>query len=148
MRLWVHLIWRQANGSVLMTSGPRENTKLEELINLCGEQYLAYAWYLYVNSEPRAYNLEPLKHVDKFQSKNGKTYMNTLVDTASITRFPLSAFLAVYEGYFVEAKIRCEDRKNASYLNEKLECSRALKDVIPGLKQAWALPEDEVETEA
>jgi hypothetical protein len=114
MRLWVHLLWRQTNGRVLQTAGPREDGKLEALINLHGEAQTAVAWWLYVNSDPRAYNLEPVMHVDKFTSKAGKTYVNQVEDQGAITRFPLSAFLAVNEGYIVEAMIRIKNKNDGS----------------------------------
>lgn len=143
MRLWVHLIWRNSNTTVLAVAGSRENAKLEELINSWHEEIVAYAWYLYVNADPRPYNLEPVKHVDKFTSpKTGKTYMNTFEDTASITRFPLSAFLATAEGYLIEARIRLTQKNN--YRGELDSVVEALKGEIAGLQKKWALVDDEV----
>jgi hypothetical protein len=142
MRLWVHLIWRQTNGGVLQTAGPKENGRLEELINRYGEQHVAYAWYLYVNSEPRAYHLEPVKHVDKFTSKNGKTYVNHVEDEGAVTRFPLSAFLALNEGYIVEATIRIQDK--GGHMGDKEAVVRALKGVVPGLNSKWGLSAENV----
>jgi hypothetical protein len=85
--------------------------KLERMIGEWREDVTAYAWYLYVNADPRPYNLEPVKHVEKFTSKAGKMFMNQLEDGGSITRFPLSAFLATSEGYIVEAKYDCRRKK-------------------------------------
>jgi hypothetical protein len=136
MRLWVHLIWRQTNARQLTVAGPRENEKLERMIGEWGEDVTAYAWYLYVNADPRPYNLEPVKHVEKFTSKAGKTYMNQLEDGGSITRFPLSAFLATSEGFIVEAKIRLSQKE--SYLAELRELVESLRAQIPGLDRKWA----------
>jgi len=145
MRLWVHLIWRGSNQAVLAVAGSRENANLEKLIAEWNEDIVAYAWYLYVNADPRPYNLEAIKHVDKFTSqKTGKTYMNQLEDTASITRFPLSAFLATAEGYLVEAKIRLTQKTFNRYQGELQRVAEALKGEIAGLQKKWALVDDEV----
>src|SRR5580704_4648463 len=143
MRLWVHLIWRRANSSILATAGPREDRKLEDFIHQHGERVAAYAWYLYVNNEPRPYNLEAVKHVEKFQSKAGKVYVNTHEDQGAITRFPLSAFLAMPDGFLVEALLRYTEIQNRTregkdfmnrdgyFLLDAVKCS------VPGLPKSW-----------
>ena len=104
MRLWVHVIWLKKNpGTTLMTCGPKEDKKLEALIQKWDEETAAYAWWLYVNSEPLAYRLEPAQHVDKYTSPAGHIFARQVEDTASITRFPLSAFLAVSQGFEIQA---------------------------------------------
>jgi len=143
MRLWVHLIWRRQNSSILATAGPKEDRKLEDFIQLHGEQQAAYAWHLYVNNDPRPYNLEPVKHVDKFTSKAGKTYMNTLEDQGAITRFPLSAFLAMPDGFLVEAMVRLSEIKSRTPEGQRYMDSDghflldAIKCNVPGLRKSW-----------
>ncbi len=108
MRLWVHVIWLKTNpGVTLMTCGPREDKKLEALIQKWDEQTVAYAWWLYVNSDPPAYHLAPVKHVHQY-SYNGQPRMREAEDEGAITRFPLSAFLAVSEGFEVQAAMHKE----------------------------------------
>jgi hypothetical protein len=115
MRLWVHVIWLQANHqTVLQTAGPREDDKLEKLINEYKEHVVALAWYKYVNASPRPYNLAAVQHVDRFSyadKKTGelKTSTNQVEDQGAITRFPLSAFIAVAEGYLVTAMMTWEE---------------------------------------
>ena len=115
MRLWVHVIWRQVNHpTVLQTAGPREDGKLESLINQWGEHVVAFAWWKYVTAEPRPYNLAPVQHVDRFSytdKKSGerKTSVNAVEDQGAITRFPLSAFVAVAEGYLVNASMSWDE---------------------------------------
>jgi hypothetical protein len=116
MRVWVHVIWLKTNNSVLQTAGPKEDRKLEDLITEWKERVVACAWYMYVNAEPRPYNLTPVQHVDKFSyvNKQGRdtTVVREVADEASITRFPLSAFLAVAEGYLVKASMEIEECEN------------------------------------
>jgi hypothetical protein len=109
MRLWVHTIWHTATGRVLQTAGPKENERFESMLHENGEQILAYAWSLYCFADPRPYNLEPVKHVDEFTSKKGNRIVREVENQASITRFPLSAFIAVAEGYIVKARIEFDE---------------------------------------
>ncbi len=115
MKLWVHVIWLKTNpGVTLQTMGPKEDRKFESFIyrfqNGDGfdETRAALAWYLYVNSTPRAYNLRPVRHVDKFTTKNGNVIARAVKDTSALTRFPLSAFLAVCDGYYVQASMQVD----------------------------------------
>jgi hypothetical protein len=109
MRLWAHTIWHAATNRVLQTCGPKENDKFEKFLHEWGEEKTAYAWYLYCNADPAPYNLEPVKHVDEFTSKKGNRVVRELENQAAITRFPLSAFLAVSEGYIVRATIEIDE---------------------------------------
>lgn len=146
MRLWVHVIWRRQNSPVvLQTAGPREDRKLESLINDHGDQVVAFAWCKYVTADPSPYNLAPVQHVDRFNyadKKSGelKTAVNTLEDHGAITRFPLSAFLAVADGYLVEAAMSWEElqQRRAELGGRKLSLAelpdRAWADVIDAMK--------------
>src|SRR6266404_9487589 len=109
MRLWAHLIWLKKNpGTTLMTCGPKEDKRLEALIQKWGEEVAAWAWWLYVNSDPPAYNLAPVKHVHQY-SYEGKPRMREAEDESAVTRFPLSAFLAVEQGFSVQAAMLHEE---------------------------------------
>lgn len=136
MRLWVHLIWLDTNPqTTLQIAGPREDRKLEDLISGWGDEYVvATAWYLYVNSEPRAYNLEPVNHVNKYSSKDGtKTYVSQVEDQSAVTRFPLSAFLATSEGYVVQASLMVEGFTTAHKEGRRQEwvsANRAQSEVL------------------
>jgi hypothetical protein len=118
MRLWVHLIWLETNpNNTLATAGPREDRRLEELIQRFpadGELTAAIAWRLYVTAEPRPYNLEAVNIATKNTSRAGNTYIDRAEDHSSITRFPLSAFLATSEGYVVRACLLM-DKMNELY---------------------------------
>ncbi len=104
MRLWVHVIWLKKNPTTpLALCGPKEDRKLEYLIQQYGEDKTAYAWYLYVNAKPAPYNLKPVKHVDKFTTAKGNIMTTTVKDAGAITRFPLSAFLAVEAGFTIQS---------------------------------------------
>ncbi len=143
MRLWVHRIWLQKNPeTVLMTCGPREDKRLETFIHRQPHELVAaYAWWLYVNSDPPAYNLAPLVHIDKFVSQKGNVSFTQKEDTAAITRFPLSAFLAVSQGYEVKAlldyekllawgKERREGLHPKGYLPHEVRCFGQAKDAM------------------
>jgi hypothetical protein len=69
---------------------------------------VALAWWLYVNDEPRPYHLSPVSIAVKGRSKAGNEYIQQADDYSSITRFPLSAFLATNEGYIVRARLTVE----------------------------------------
>jgi hypothetical protein len=138
MRLWVHVLWLQTNRqTVLQTAGPREDAKLEALINQYGEHVVAFAWHKYVNADPRPYNLSAVQHVDRFnytdkRSGQLKTMVNQVEDQGAITRFPLSAFLAVAEGYLVTANMASEELEA-----KRAELGRGLKyQELPD--PAWA----------
>lgn len=142
MRLWAHLIWHDRNGSVLQTAGPKENERFESMLHEWGEEKIAYAWYLYVNAEPCPYNLEPVKHVDEFTSKKGNRIVREVENTAAITRFPLSAFLAVSEGYIIKASVELD--KVLAVPKEKRVISSEIFYVLdkirtktPSIKSAW-----------
>jgi hypothetical protein len=149
MRLWVHVIWLETNPqTTLQICGPKEDRKLEDFIRQWGEETAALAWYFYVNSEPRAYNLEPVNHVSKFQSKDGKsTYVNQVEDQSAVTRFPLSAFLATSEGYGVRASMVIDEFSKARDSGELKEffqqhpevvsIVRAMKKRVGSMKSSW-----------
>jgi len=100
---WVFRIWRKKNsGTSLPTFGegpkmkhPGEQHKLEELIQETeqimpepasareAERIVAYAWALYVFADPPVYNLDP--------------------DEGKVTKFPLSSFVEVAQGYICTA---------------------------------------------
>lgn len=121
MRLWVHVIWLKKNPTTpLALCGPKEDRKLEYLIHQYGEDKIAYAWYLYVNAKPAPYNLRPVTHVDKFTTKTGNIMATKVRDTSSITRFPLSAFLAVEDGFTVQSCLHL-DALNKAYEQAQAE---------------------------
>jgi hypothetical protein len=128
MRLWVHTIWHAVTAAVLQTAGPKENERFENLLHKWGEEKTSYAWFLYCNANPKPYNLEPVKHVDEFMSRNGNKIVREVENTAAITRFPLSAFLAVAEGYLVKAKLEMEaymaQPKGSRRMDHNLDCWR------------------------
>jgi hypothetical protein len=97
---------------MLQTAGKREDHKFEELIrefDKDGEFTVAIAWHLYVNQEPRPYNLAPVEVATKNIAKSGKAWVDRASDESAITRFPLSAFLAVSEGYMVGARLLLDE---------------------------------------
>jgi uncharacterized protein YozE (UPF0346 family) len=104
-----------------MTCGPKEDKKFEVLVTKWGEEVAAWAWWLYVNSEPPAYHLEPMQHVDKYSKGDGNIFARQVEDTSAITRFPLSAFLAVSQGFEVQAAMHKEmfDAAWENYQEEK-----------------------------
>jgi len=156
MRLWVHLIWLETNPqTTLQIAGPKEDRKLEDFIRNWDEATAALAWHLYVNSSPRAYNLEAVNHVDKYVPKDGKNIMaRQVADQSAITRFPLSAFLATSEGYAVQAKLHFDKlfelRKQhgkdwikhhpAGY--EMLAVNTAMKKQVGSLKSKWGAADE------
>lgn len=165
MRLWVHIIWNRTNrGHVLATSGKRENDTFEQLLHQYGERVLGYAWYLYVNSKPCAYHLEPVEIVNKWTSPKGHTFVDKHEDGSSVTRFPLAAFLAVHEGYIVKATMDItafddlpeEDRKkimqgatsdfgtggHGDVAYRLRFCHQARQQIVKGLKQKWSEKDD------
>jgi hypothetical protein len=133
MRLWVHTIWHSANGRVLQTAGPREDENFERVLHEWGEEKTAYAWFLYCNADPRPYNLEAVKHVDEFTSKKGNRIVREVENQAAITRFPLSAFLAVREGYLVRAAIEIDEFM--AQPKESRRLSEGLSHVVQHLKK-------------
>jgi hypothetical protein len=148
MRLWVHKIWRDATGGrVLQTAGPKEDRKFEDFLHQHGDAKAAYAWWLYCNAEPAPYNLEAVKHVDEFTSKNGNRIVLEKENQAAITRFPLSAFLAVAEGYLVNASFEIDEvqatpneQRTSHFWNVHAGLASALEAIkckTPSLKSEW-----------
>lgn len=153
MRVWVHVIWLKTNNSVLQTAGPKEDRRLEDLINQWNERSVAYAWYMYVTASPRPYNLAPVQHVDKFNyvNKQGRdtTVVREVADESSITRFPLSAFLAVCEGYLVKAKMdieAAEDEMRALLAQGKSAAGLLRYGAYEGIGQTLVLMKQEWKT--
>src|SRR5260370_26560372 len=145
MRLWVHTIWHHATGGcVLQTAGPKENERFEELLHSWGDEKTAYAWALYCNATPRPYNLEPVVHVDEFTSKKGNRIVKEVVNQAAVTRFPLSAFLAVAEGYLVKASLEIDavlaaPKRQRRGMGSPLLCHAMdeMKIRTPSVREKW-----------
>jgi len=144
MRLWVHTIWHATTGKVLQTAGPKENERFEELLHKWGDEKTAYAWWLYCTADPRPYNLEPVQHVDEFTTKTGSRVVREVENQAAITRFPLSAFLAVSEGYLVRASIEIDkfvalpkEQRATNWPHGFQEAWLHTKDRTASLKSEW-----------
>jgi len=106
VRPWAYAIWRQKNqkyGSVLATL-PTDGNKLEALIQEYGELTVMVAWLEYVYADPPMYNLEPVTHVAEGTYKSGKKWMAEAEDQSAITKFPLTSFLKVPDGFIAEAQ--------------------------------------------
>jgi hypothetical protein len=137
MRLWIHKIWRKENSSPLRVCGPRENEKLEALIRLHGEMVVARAWFEYVNADPPPYTLEPVIRHTKDHQLRGTEY-ETYFDGASVTYYPLSAFLYDPSSYIVEALLIAET--NEKHLCRGLEFAFAPSRSV---QSQWTVPETE-----
>jgi hypothetical protein len=142
MRLWVHTIWHSATGRVLQTAGPKENERFEALLHQWSDEKTAYAWWLYCHADPSPYNLEAVKHVDEFTSKKGNRIVREVENQAAITRFPLSAFLAVAEGYLVRASIEIDEfmaqpKESRSLSGGLSAVVRHLKAKTPSVNSSW-----------
>jgi hypothetical protein len=175
MRLWAHVIWLKKNPTTpLALCGPKEDRKLEYLIGQYGEEKVAYAWYLYVNAKPSPYNLKPVKHVDKFTTANGHIMATTVKDSSAITRFPLSAFLAVNTGFIVQSCLHIDalvearkqvkpvspaalakalgisdyDGDAAKILFDLEKTVVALKATTASIKPAWGVAQEDLESDA
>lgn len=104
VRPWAYRIWTNETRQPLVTQTPKDGNGLEALIKENGEFVTAVAWSLYVHADPPLYHLEPVKHVDEFITKKGNKWVSEKEDESAITKFPLSSFLKVPDGFVVMAE--------------------------------------------
>lgn len=81
---------------------------------------MAYAWYLYVNADPRPYNLEAVEGVEKVTTKSGASWLQQYEDESEITRMPFAAFLKLPQGYIAATEEVREESAEAKHVTHIL----------------------------
>ncbi len=100
--------WEKNGGRIApcpLITAAKDGPDLEALIQANSERTVALAWWLYVNSEPPVYHLEPVEGVQEYTSKKGNKCVNSYADETKVTTFPLASFLKVPDGFIEEAEI-------------------------------------------
>jgi hypothetical protein len=112
---WANRIWLDhakvvdgdigdANPSALAIH-PKDAEKLEALLEEHHPLLVVTAWLLYVKNEPPLYNLAAVHVISKWTNpKNGVEHVDRYLDTSQITKFPLTSFLKVSDGFITAAK--------------------------------------------